>query len=278
MHAEGTAEVLGGRGGADHGVAGRRPDALADPVGGDHGGDPGRARGEQQEHARDGGEPVAEEGDPLRAVRGVGQPAAAEADQRADSLVEAVDEAVRHRREADDRGEVEREDRGDRLRRHVGQQRHDPERDDDPAHGGPGRGRAAGRCRRRVGRGRRCTSRSPARGAQRGVDGVARPGASGGDRDGHDAVAPLERSRAGSRRRSAGSPSRPCPGERGGCGRRSGPAPGRGTSSPPARPAAGRPSARGCCSRRGRPGSGAGRRGTAAAAGPERSRRGGGAS
>ena len=80
------------------------------------------------------GEPVPQEGHPLRAVGAVGQPPSEDADQRAHSLVQPVHEAERQRGQAQDSGEVEREHRGDGLRRDVGQHADEPQEDDRASH------------------------------------------------------------------------------------------------------------------------------------------------
>ena len=97
VHAKGPPQrVLRCRCG-DDGVAWCGPQPLAEPVHRDHRGD-GRQplRGDEQ-GLGDSGQAIAQEGDPLRPVCPVRQPATQDPDQRADALVEPVDEAVGER-------------------------------------------------------------------------------------------------------------------------------------------------------------------------------------
>ena len=122
MHPEGASQLARGGDRGDHRVARRRPHALADAVGRHDSRDGGQPGGEEQEDARDTREAVADQGDPLGVTRPVGGHAGADPHDRADPLVDPVHEAVGDRRKAHDAGEVERQDRGDRLRGHVGQE------------------------------------------------------------------------------------------------------------------------------------------------------------
>ena len=134
MHAEGEAEVLLGRGQRDHRVARGRADALAGAVEQDQRAEAAERAADEREaelaHRR---EAVAERGDGLVAVQPVAEEARDQPHDRARALVEAVDDPVLERREAERRDQVQRQDRRDHLRRDVRQQRARAEQQHGPA-------------------------------------------------------------------------------------------------------------------------------------------------
>ena len=127
---ERAAQRLGWRGGGDERVPRTRAQPLAEPVDGDDRRQSGEAVQGDEKQLGHRGDPVAREGHPLRPVGPVRVPAPEDPDQGTDTLVEAVDEPVGQRRQTDHRGEVDRQDRRDRLRRHVGQQADDTQQHD----------------------------------------------------------------------------------------------------------------------------------------------------
>ncbi len=138
VHTECPAPVFGPRGQRDHRVPGGGPKALARAVGGQHGADAGEGVHEQEQRFAQGGQSVSEPCHhlvpPAAPVREV---AADQPDQRADTVVDAVQQPEAEGREAESRDHVEREDGGDHFRGDIGDQADRTEGQDGAGHGGP---------------------------------------------------------------------------------------------------------------------------------------------
>ena len=155
VHAEGGAELVLRAAERDHRVARGGPDALADPVDEQHGGQAAEGGGRQQAELADRREAVAEPRDLAVAAHAVGDEAEDQPREGRAALVDAVQDAVLQRVQAEDLDGVERQDRRHHLGGDVGEKAGQTEQQhrssDERAAGLTGGGKAAAGAQERDG-------------------------------------------------------------------------------------------------------------------------------